>query len=236
MSESLYNEYIRETEKPIIPGMPKRVSRITLFMAKASLVMGIILLVIAYAPSIWYSTSPKKIANITNLLALTATKTPQEVIEESQKAPETKEPYQPREDRTLPLEGTISIPSVGIETTINEAPYEQYEEALKLGVWRVTDFGTPYERELPTILAAHRYGYLKWSIPYRLKNSFYSLPKVKVGDTIEMNWRQRKYVYEVYAEEKGEEITDYDADLILYTCESLNSSVRIVKYARLLKI
>jgi hypothetical protein len=59
---------------------------------------------------------------------------------------------------------------------------------------------------------------------------------VKVGDTVEMNWRQRRYIYEVYAEEKGEEITDYDADLILYTCESLNSSVRIVKYARLLEI
>jgi len=236
MSESLYNEYIKETEKPIIPGIPKRVSRVTLFMAKTCLVIGIILLVIAYAPSIWYSTSPEKIANISTLLAQTATKTPQEVIEESQKVPEVKEPYQPREDKTIPLGNTLVIPSVGIETSVNEAPLEQYEEALKIGVWRVTDFGTPYERKLPTILVAHRYGYLKWSIPYRLKNSFYNLPKVKVGDTIEMNWRQRKYVYEVYAEEKGEEITDYTADLILYTCESLNSSVRIVIYARLLEI
>jgi sortase (surface protein transpeptidase) len=236
MSKDLYNEYIKETQKPIIPGFSKRVSRVTLFMAKACLVIGIVLLIIAYAPSIWYSTSPEKIANITNLLAQTATKTPQEVIEESKTVPEIKEPYQPKENRNLPLEHTIVIPSVGIETVINEAPQEQYEEALKLGVWRVTNFGTPHERELPTILAAHRYGYLKWSIPYRLKNSFYNLPKVKVGDTVEMNWRQRKYVYEIYAEDKGEEITDYDADLILYTCESLNSSVRVIKYARLLEI
>jgi hypothetical protein len=158
MSNSLYNEYIKETQKPISPGMSKRVSRITLFMAKACLVIGIVLLIIAYAPSIWYSTSPDKIANITNLLAQTATKTPQELKAENVAVPEIKEPYQPKEDRNLPLEGTITIPSVGIETTINEAPLDQYEEALKVGVWRVTNFGTPYERELPTILAAHRYG------------------------------------------------------------------------------
>ena len=236
MSKDIYNEYLKETQKPLIPGLSRRVSRGTLILAKACLIMGLVLLGIAYAPSLWYSTSPDKIANITKLLAQTATKTPQEIIKESVPKPEVKEPYQPREDKTLPLEGTIIIPSVGIETIINEATYEQYEEALKIGVWRVTDFGTPYERELPTILAAHRYGYLKWSIPYRLKNSFYSLPKLKVGDTVEINWRQRKYIYEVYDEDKGETIENYDADLILYTCESLNSSIRIIKYARLLEI
>lgn len=144
--------------------------------------------------------------------------------------------YQPRLDPSLPLENKIVIPSVGIDTKINEAPADNYEEALKVGVWRVPDFGTPYERNLPVILAAHRYGYLKWSVPYRLKNSFYSLPKVKVGDTIQIIWRQRKYIYEVYAEGKGEEISDYSADLILYTCESLTSPVRIFKYARLLQV
>jgi len=91
-------------------------------------------------------------------------------------------------------------------------------------------------RTKPTILAAHRFGYLAWSIPYRLKNSFYNLPKLKVGDLVEIDWGQRRYVYEVYAEGKGEEITDYTADLILYTCEAMNSSVRIFRYARLLRI
>jgi len=37
-------------------------------------------------------------------------------------------------------------------------------------------------------------------------------------------------------EEKGEEITDYSADLILYTCEDLSSPIKIIKYARLLEI
>ena len=144
--------------------------------------------------------------------------------------------YQPRLDTSLPLENRVSIPSVGINTKINEMPYENHEEALKIGVWRVPDFSTPYERKAPVILAAHRYGYLRWSVPYRLKNSFYNLPKVKVGDTVEIIWRQRKYIYEVYAEGKGEEITDYSADLILYTCEDLTSPVRIFKYARLIRV
>ncbi len=146
------------------------------------------------------------------------------------------EKYQPRFDPSLPADNMLIIPSVGIITKINEQPKESYEEALKIGVWRVPDFGTPYDRQLPVILAAHRYGYLKWSVSYRLKNSFYNLPKVKVGDTVEVIWRQRKYIYEIYAEGKGEEITDYSADLILYTCESLTSPIRIFKYARLLEV
>jgi len=89
--------------------------------------------------------------------------------------------YQPRLDKTLPLENKLIISALGIETKINEAPAEDYEEALKIGVWRANDSGTPFDRQSPTILAAHRYGYLKWSVPYRLKNSFYNLPKLKSG-------------------------------------------------------
>ena len=57
-----------------------------------------------------------------------------------------------------------------------------------------------------------------------------------MGDTVEIIWKQRKYVYEIYKEEEGEEISDYTADLILYTCESLKSPIRIFRYARLLEI
>ena len=46
----------------------------------------------------------------------------------------------------------------------------------------------------------------------------------------------RKYTYEIYAEGRGDEINDYSANLILYTCETLNSNIRIFKYARLLQI
>ena len=85
-------------------------------------------------------------------------------------------------------------------------------------------------------MAAHRFGYLKWSDSYRRQNSFYNLPKLKKGDVVRIIWKQRKYVYEIYGLEEGEEILDYSADLILYTCKFLDSSVRIFRYGRLLEV
>jgi len=144
--------------------------------------------------------------------------------------------YNPRFDPALPKEARLKITSIGVDTALQEATYDNYEEALKNGVWRVSDFGAPSNDGKPTILAAHRFGYLAWSNVFRRKNSFFNLPKLKVGDTVEIVWRQRKYVYEIYAEGKGEEISDYTADLILYTCETLTGPERIFKYARLLKV
>jgi len=198
--------------------------------AKIVLLIGLIVLVVSFAPSVWYSLQAGGARKISQLLIKTAKEA------DTGKAVDLKSLYQPKLDPSLPLENRIKIGSAKINTTINEATLDNYEEALTKGVWRVADFGTPFDRSKPTILAAHRFGYLKWSVPYRLKNSFYSLPKLKAGETVEIVWKQRKYVYEVYGESEGEAVSDYSADLILYTCESLNSPVRIFRYARLLTI
>jgi len=198
--------------------------------AKILVIIGVVLAVVAFAPGVIYSINPDATNKISQLIKSTAQK-------EVETIPTTQEPaYQPAFNSNLPEENRLIIPSAKIDTKVNEADWENYEDALKKGVWRVPDFGTPYGRSRPTILAAHKYGYLKWSIPYRLKNSFYSLPKTKVGDTVEIIWKQRKYVYEIYKEEEGEEISDYSAELILYTCEALNTPIRVFRYARLLEI
>ena len=226
--------HIYYQQNPQVEIIPKRVKlSVAQILRKASLwafAFGFLIFLILYAPSLIFMALGASKSSY--LLFRKAEDTPSTTISYQAKVDD----YQPRLDTSLPLENRVSIPSVGINTKINEMPYENYEEALKVGVWRVPDFGTPYERKAPVILAAHRYGYLRWSVPYRLKNSFYNLPKVKVGDTVEIIWRQRKYIYEVYAEGKGEEITDYSADLILYTCEDLTSPVRIFKYARLIRV
>lgn len=198
-------------------------------------VVGLLLLLVSYAPTIAF-----EISSILNGASVS------EVFKRpfigfgqvlgSQESGEAQPEYQPPLDKSLPLEPTIKIPSIKVDSRINEASLDNYEEALKQGVWRVTDFGTPYTRSKPTILVAHRYGYLAWSNLFRRKSSFYNLPKLKEGDVVEITWGQRKYVYEVYGGEEGEQITDYTADLILYTCESLTSPVRIFRYARLLQI
>lgn len=200
------------------------------FLSKVFAVLGISLILISFFPSVWYLIRSGGTQVISSLIQMTA----KEAV--SPEKPKEIDTYQPKLDLSLPLDNRLKIPSVKIDTVIHEAVLTNYEAALKKGVWRVADFGTPVTREEPTILAAHRYGYLAWSVSYRLKNSFYNLPKLKVGDTVEIVWKQRKYVYEIYAEEKGEKISDYSADLILYTCESLKTPVRIFKYGRLLKI
>lgn len=90
------------------------------------------------------------------------------------------------------------------------------------------------EGRKPTILAAHRFGYLEWTQEYRLKNAFYNLPKLKNGDMVEIIWDQHKYTYQVQDVVEGTEITDYTSDLILYTCKFLVSPTRIFVYARLI--
>lgn len=140
----------------------------------------------------------------------------------------------PEKDLSLPETNSISIKKIGLETNIIEETSENYENALMQGVWRVPDFGTPIMRDKPIILVAHRFGYLNWSQDFRIKNSFYNLPKVDVGDQIEIIWDQRKFNYEVYEKEEGEDISHYSADLILYTCKFLESDLRIFRYAKLI--
>lgn len=146
-------------------------------------------------------------------------------------------------DPSLPEGHYLTIPKIGVDTMIREASNDKYEEALRLGVWRVGEFGDPEKIEdglpaqagRPIILAAHRFGYLEWTQTYREKNSFYKLPELSGGDQIAIVWNQHRYIYRVTKIEEGSEITDYSSDLILYTCKFLVSPIRIVVYAELVK-
>jgi len=198
--------------------------------ALAAGLLGVILLIVSYAPSVWFWAKNGIGVKVSQIL--------EKPVATSGRAFETANvgDWQPSFDTKLPLESRIKITALGVDTQIQEATADNIEGALKKGVWRVSDFGTPADRSYPTILAAHRYGYLVWTNTFRRKNSFYNLPKLKVGDTVTVIWKQRKYVYEIYAESRGGEIVDYNGDLILYTCETLGSSERIFKYGRLLRI
>ncbi len=141
--------------------------------------------------------------------------------------------YVPAYDSSLPEGNWIMIDSIGLNSQIREAPREEIESALELGVWRTPEGGSPIDRSFPMVLAAHRFGYLKWTNAYRRENSFFNLPKLEVGDRVEVSWNRRKYVYEIFEGYTDTEIRDLEADLILYTCEVLNSDRRIVRKARL---
>lgn len=138
-------------------------------------------------------------------------------------------------DLSLPEGHYLNIPRIGVDTMILEAPRSDYESALRKGVWRVGEFGTPEESGSgrPMILAAHRFGYIDWTQEYRLKNSFYELPELKNGDVVEIVWNQHRYTYQIQKVEEGTEISDYSSDLIMYTCKFLVSDIRIVVYGKL---
>lgn len=186
-------------------------------LAIASATLGIGLFIYSYFPRTWFSTDSVVKSNI--------------VFETA-----NIDQWQPIFDPILPQDPKLIIPAIGVETNIGEGMADNLEIVLRQGPWRIFNFGTPAERQYPTIIVAHRYGYLAWSNTFRRKNSFFNLPKLKAGDIVEIVWKQRRYVYGVYAEGKGKEIADYSADLILYTCETLDGSVRIFKYAKLLKV
>ncbi len=194
----------------------RRVPRLTKILA----IVGVLVLLITWGPSLFF-----RITNEANRYRVSASN-----------IPVTSSNYQPAFDRSLPLENGIKINAISIDGAIYEASNDDHETALSKGIWRVSDYGTPYDRSKPTILVAHRFGYLSWTNLFRRHNSFYNLPKLTEGDTVEIVWRQRKYTYAVYAESKGTEIADYQADLILYTCEDLSSNVKIIKYAKLIEL
>lgn len=141
--------------------------------------------------------------------------------------------YIPDKDETLPEGDWIIIPRIGVRTQFEDS--EDPEAAMSTGVWKAPDYGLPGQLTMPMIMAAHRFGWdWWWQSEYWRYNSFYLLPDTEPGDRVEIISDQRKWVYEIYAGEEGVEITDYDADLILYTCKFLTSPIRHFRYARLI--
>ncbi len=131
-----------------------KISELLTKAAKVTAIIGAILLFVSFAPSIWHAVQTRGVEAASKILAKDFDKSTNSasIID-----------YQPRFDASLPLENGIRIPSIGVDTGIQESTAEYYEEALKKGVWRVSDFGTPHTRNKPTIMAAHRFGYLAWT-------------------------------------------------------------------------
>ncbi len=197
-------------------------------------ILGLTVALAMAVPSIWYFFSPPEVIPVTtNQVGSAFGGSFAAGTTQDQPQTETKPSYQPPVDATLPRGQWLVIPRIGVRTELKATA--NAEEALNTGVWFVPGYGAPGDTELPMILAAHRYGWKWWwQSDYWRYHSFYYLPNLEPGDTVEIISNQQKWVYEIYAGEEGDEITDYNADLILYTCKFLNSPVRHFRYARLI--
>lgn len=201
----------------------KKVINVYTIIGFVLIICSLALVLTPMLPYIIYRIHPSETTNEVNKLA--------DTIEDTTSSQTTNTPSLPAIDLSLPTDPYISIPKIGVYSPISTI--SNYTEALRHGAWMVPNFGTPTNEVIPIIVAAHRFGYISWGITTRNKISFYNLPKTHVGDTIEIIWEQRRFTYEIYKEEEGTSITDYSANLILYTCKYFNSPTRIFRYARL---
>ncbi len=216
-------------------------SSMTITLASMLLtILSIGVAVSVFAPQLYYAVAGADVITIPNRFetsvdgtsysqgtAATRDQLPEEHITEAER-------YLPPQNDALPEGEWLNIPRIGVYTPLRAT--ENPADALTEGVWMDPSFGAVGSLDQPVILAAHRFGYKWWwQSDYWKSHSFYNLPELEAGDRISLISDQRRYVYEIYKAEEGDEITDYDADLILYTCKFLNSPVRHVRYARLLE-
>lgn len=199
------------------------------YLALVLWLLSLVVVVAPAAPVVVYRLNPDLVTRMEKVLGTTVEAEPSEFGNEMYMAPRELPPVDP----TLPVENRLVIPEIGFDAQIGEG--SDWEEVLKHGPWRTPDFGTPEDSTRPMILASHRFGYVYWTREYRRERSFYNLPKLEVGDRVEIIWNQRKYVYEIYEGYTDTKIRDYEADLILYTCEMLNTDKRVIRLARLVE-
>lgn len=188
------------------------------------LLITLVLVAVPIMPYFWYRVNPNATDEDIEKIA-------QEVvdIEEIKVEEPTTGFLIPPIQEDLPEGYWVIIPSIEVSSPISSN--KDYKKALVNGTWIVPDFGTPEQDSLPIILAAHRFGYSSWSRETRNKISFFNLPNTEIGDEISVYWNKREYIYKIYNKEESTYISDYEADLILYTCKYFNSPLRIFRYA-----
>lgn len=206
-------------------------TRIVSFILSLIILTSSILLMIMYSPRLYFTIFPHQAKLVQANETGTALGGKFEPASAEQ-ADQSDSSYQPPYDPNLPAGNWLIIPKIGVRSELQIT--EDYVSALEKGLWLVPDFGRP-GNELPIIIAGHRYGWQWWwQSDYWRYHSFYLLPDLKPGDIVEVIAEQRKWTYEIYRGEESTEISDYEADIILYTCKFLNSPIRHIRYGRLI--
>lgn len=189
-------------------------------------------LVATSSPSIWYRLNPNALEDEITALARPPFN-PDAPVPNKPNATLTDAPVissEPPFDPSLPAGRYIEIPSIHVSTAIYEGNNER--EALAKGVWHLPNFGTPdNDLNMPTVLAAHRWGNISLTQSYREQNLFYNLPAANIGDIVILNWDQHQYKYKIVAKEDSHYVSQL-TDLILITCKFISAPDRIIVYAQ----
>ena len=199
--------------------------------ARANIIIGLLLMVLPIGylialntPDIWYRINPNALEDEVRTLAAKPFQDTGANINLTNKEFTT----DTKVDPSLPAGHYLFISKAGIDTQIFDAPNEN--EGLAKGVWHMPGYGSPTQNDKPIILAAHRWGDVNLSNDYRSTNLFYNLPRLQAGDMIRITWDQKVYRYQVVSVEQSTYV-GHLSDLILMTCQFINSPERIIVYA-----
>lgn len=218
----------RSATKESIGAMSRISGKITLLMTAIALT-GLLVSAVFFLPQIYYRIFPAQVV-------VTETTLPGTVLGGDFSTPTKQSPgrqYEPPIDESLPEGDWVIIPQIGVRTQFKSTV--DPNEALVEGAWLSPSYGKPGDTGVPIIIAAHRFGWQWWwQSEYGKYHSFYYLPDTSPGTQVEIISQQRKWRYEIYGGEENNTISDYSADLILYTCKHISSPVRYVRYARLI--
>lgn len=231
MAANFWETAVRRVEKKYRVVYKRGPSTVAMFFAGIAVASWLSVVLLSGFPLvqyIYYTVRPATSAQLAKVIS--EVKASPEEIAKVASTPTIPEDSNSPIDPSLPEGHYISIPAIGVDSVIWEAPTAMFEDALRKGVWRVPEMAEP-DKGRPVILAAHRFGYLEWDNDYRKKNSFYKLPDLEAGDEFEILWDQRHYKYRVKRVTEGQEIDSYTNDVILYTCKFMVSPVRIFVYA-----
>jgi sortase A len=139
------------------------------------------------------------------------------------------EPNKPTPPEVIPNDNTLVIPRLSMQEIIYDGPTAA---TLRKGVWHRPQTSSP-DHDSNTVLVGHRFTYDGPAI-------FYSLDKVKQGDSIIIYWQHKKYTYKVSAilvvPPTAIEIEAPSTDplLTIYTCTPLfTAKNRLVIQAKL---
>lgn len=228
-------QYDRKKDRVRIDGKRSRADKVktkkglSYWLSWLLIAGGVLIAIIFVVPDLYFRLAPADVIKLGEVKGLQ-----NDSPTETQATPiPTPTPYVPPIDPDLPTGQWLIIPEIGVKTQPQAT--EDPEVALKDGVWIAPEYGQIGQPGMPIIMAAHRFGWKWWwQSDYWKLNSFYNLPETKEGTIVELIADQRKWTYLIYGGEEGDAITDYSADLILYTCKFLNSPIRHVRYARLI--
>lgn len=126
------------------------------------------------------------------------------------------------EDRPIPKDNRLVIPSIGVDMSIFEGPTQKVLD--RGGIWHIPKTSSPAKGG-NTVLSGHRWQYLPPS-----NRTLYLLDKVKIGEPVIVYWEGVEYDYRVGRREvvnpNRVDILNNTAEpqLTIFTCTPLFST------------